>query len=415
MRDSGVAAAAPGPALARGPLDHRRQGARRDPPRLEPRLQGRLLPPRGHRLRRRRRPLPPRHGFNTVRLGVIYKALEPKPPAPTAKPRYATDTCAAIERTQRLLARHGIYTLLDFHQDLYNERFQGEGWPDWQVLDDGLPSEPQVRVPGQLPRQRRAQRAFDNFWANARGRRRRPPGPLRRRPGATSPSASEDAADCSATTSSTSPGPGTGYPSCVSPTGCPLFDTQTLEPFSERVIAAIREADRRTLVWYAPLVVFDFGADSSHGDTGRRAGRIRVQHVLPRRRLPAGEPGRRASCGQTYELTLDNADEQSERDRRRAADDRVRRDERHRRGRRGQRARRRAHGRLAAVALLRVRRPDDRRHRRAVGRRRPARAAARRERQPRTSCVVERPARTRRPSPGPRSATASTTRPAPSS
>ena len=44
--------------------------------------------------------------------------------------------------------RSGIFSLLDFHQDLYNERFQGEGWPDWQVLDDGVPSEPQAGFPG---------------------------------------------------------------------------------------------------------------------------------------------------------------------------------------------------------------------------------------------------------------------------
>ena len=36
---------------------------------------------------------------------------------------------------------HGIFNQLDFHQDLYNERFRG-GWPDWAVLDDGLPAAP---------------------------------------------------------------------------------------------------------------------------------------------------------------------------------------------------------------------------------------------------------------------------------
>jgi len=35
-----------------------------------------------------------------------------------------------------MLARHGIAVLLDFHQDMYNEKYAGEGFPDWAVIDD---------------------------------------------------------------------------------------------------------------------------------------------------------------------------------------------------------------------------------------------------------------------------------------
>src|SRR4051794_9788983 len=69
----------------------------------------------------------------------------------------------------RSLEKHGITPLLDFHQDLYNERFQGEGWPDWAVLDDGLPAQPQLGFPGNYLVQPALNRAFDNFWANAQG------------------------------------------------------------------------------------------------------------------------------------------------------------------------------------------------------------------------------------------------------
>ena len=68
-----------------------------------------------------------RNGFNTIRLGLIYKGVEPEPGT------YDDAYLAKIAKTQRLLARHGIYSLLDSHQDLYNEKFQGEGWPDWAV------------------------------------------------------------------------------------------------------------------------------------------------------------------------------------------------------------------------------------------------------------------------------------------
>jgi len=61
-----------------------------------------------------------RNGFNTVRLGLIYKAVEPHPG------RYGGAYIDRIRSTERMLKAHGIFSLLDFHQDLYNERFQGE-------------------------------------------------------------------------------------------------------------------------------------------------------------------------------------------------------------------------------------------------------------------------------------------------
>ncbi len=251
-----------------------------------------------------------RNGFNTIRLGVIYKALEPSPPGANGKARYRHGYLRSIGRTQRLLARHGIYTLLDFHQDLYNERFQGEGWPDWQVVDDGVPSEPQQGFPNNYVVNLGLQRAFDNFWANT---------PvqgvgLQDRYAAAWRHVAERfrrARRMVGYNIINEPWPGTAYPTCANPAGCPAFDTQTLEPFSERVIAAIREADPRTLVWYAPNVLFDFGADSSHGDTeDDRAGFAFNMYCLAGGFLPANPAGD-LSCSQTYELTLDNADAQA--------------------------------------------------------------------------------------------------------
>ena len=85
-----------------------------------------------------------RQGFNTIRLGVIYTAVEPRPGV------YDDRYLAGIARTVRIFRRHGIYSLLDFHQDQYNERFEGQGFPDWAVLDDGLEAEPKLRLPAQL-------------------------------------------------------------------------------------------------------------------------------------------------------------------------------------------------------------------------------------------------------------------------
>ena len=107
-----------------------------------------------------------KHGFNTIRLGLILKGIEPQPPGPDGEPLYRRGYLRSIARSERVLARARIFTMLDFHQDLYNERFQGEGWPDWQTIDDGVPSEPQQGFPANYIVNAGLQRAFDNFWAN---------------------------------------------------------------------------------------------------------------------------------------------------------------------------------------------------------------------------------------------------------
>jgi endoglycosylceramidase len=201
-------------------------------------------------------------GFNTVRLGLIYKAIEPQPG------RYDDAYIARIRATVDTLARHGIYSLLDFHQDLYNERFQGEGWPDWAVNDDGLPNQPQLGFPYNYLLMPALQRAFDHFWAND-------PAPgdsvgLQDRYAA----AWRHVADRFRGDSGVvgfdllnEPWPGTIWQPCANPIGCPLFDA-TMDGFIKRTITAIRQADPTTLAFYEPNVIFNDGAATNLADTG---------------------------------------------------------------------------------------------------------------------------------------------------
>src|SRR3954462_2059191 len=69
-----------------------------------------------------------REGFNSVRLGVIYKAVEPQPGV------YDDAYVDQLAQTAGVLERHGVAPLVDFHQDMYNEKYQGEGWPGWAVF-----------------------------------------------------------------------------------------------------------------------------------------------------------------------------------------------------------------------------------------------------------------------------------------
>ncbi|MDQ3730082.1 MAG: endoglycoceramidase, partial [Actinomycetota bacterium] len=54
-----------------------------------------------------------RHGFNTIRLGLIQKGVEPNLPRSDGKADYRDGYLRSIARTESKLARHGIFTLLD--------------------------------------------------------------------------------------------------------------------------------------------------------------------------------------------------------------------------------------------------------------------------------------------------------------
>lgn len=207
-----------------------------------------------------------RLGFNAVRVGVIWKAVEPTPG------HYDDAYLSHIAATVRTLKRHGIVSLLDFHQDMYNETFQGEGFPDWSVQDDGLPHQPKRGFPDNYYVMSALQHAYDHFWENSAG-----PGEVglqdryaaawrhvaRRFRGTRGVLGYELMNE---------PFPGTQWQSCAALTGCPVFDA-TLTAFNKRIDAAIRQVDRHTLVWYEPNVAFDFGPDTDVGALGdRRAG-----------------------------------------------------------------------------------------------------------------------------------------------
>ena len=206
-----------------------------------------------------------RQGFTTVRLGLIWKAVEPRPG------KYDDDYLARVRRTVRILAKAGIWTQIDFHQDLYHERFQGEGAPDWAVLDNGLPSQPQLGFPNNYFANIGLNAAFDNFWANA-------PGPggvgLQDRFAAAWAHVAKSFREVPRILGIdilNEPWPGTGWQACINPLGCPTFDP-LLEAFAERVIDAVREVDRRTPIFYEPHVLFNNGVQTLVRPRGKRLG-----------------------------------------------------------------------------------------------------------------------------------------------
>jgi endoglycosylceramidase len=194
-------------------------------------------------------------GFNVMRLGVIYAALEPSPG------RIDRSYLERIAETVGVNAAHGIYSLLDLHQDSWSEQFGGEGFPGWATQTFALP-DPALGFANGHPGRRRLDHAWDNFWANRPAADRvglqdhfaRALGRLAVRFVAERSVLGYDILN--------EPSPGS-YPSCGAPAGCPRFDGRWLTPFTRRVLAAVRRADPSHLVWYEPLVAFSLGAGTA--------------------------------------------------------------------------------------------------------------------------------------------------------
>jgi endoglycosylceramidase len=184
------------------------------------------------------------NGFNAVRLGVLFAGVMPKP---GVIDHHYLDQ---IDRIVKLLAAQKIWVLLDFHQDSFNEKFAGEGFPAWAVHDDGLPfvNLGSFFVNDQTPA---VQTAYSHLWddsehlwqyytqawvAVAQKWRNQP--------------------YLMGYDLFNEPNAGLQMLTCANPLGCPSFDA-TLERFYNHVRTAIRKVDPRNLVWFEPQFLFN--------------------------------------------------------------------------------------------------------------------------------------------------------------
>jgi endoglycosylceramidase len=194
-----------------------------------------------------------RHGFDAVRLGVLYEAVEPHPG------RYSSSYLAHIARTQRTLAQQRIFSLLDFHQDLFAEKFEGEGFPPWAILDDGAPTQPLTGFPGTYFSSPGENAAWDSLWSDAAG-----PGGigLQERYAAAWGQVARRfhrARYVMGYDPINEPWPGNQALPCISADGCAGFEHDGLGQLEAKVVAAIRRADRAHTVWYEPVVTANSG------------------------------------------------------------------------------------------------------------------------------------------------------------
>ena len=188
------------------------------------------------------------NGFNVVRLGIIWTAVEPEPGV------FDTEYLAGVDRTVKMLSEHGIYTVLDMHQDLYSTELHGEGAPPWATYTGGLPNPDVGALFGQFalnyylnPAQNHA---WDAFWANADA----PDGVGLQNHYAQSwqvvANYFRDSADVIGYNVINEPWPGFSWPLAIA--NGSFFGTQQLTPLYNQTIAAIRSVDPNTTVFISP-------------------------------------------------------------------------------------------------------------------------------------------------------------------
>ena len=186
------------------------------------------------------------NGFNAVRLGVIWAGVEPEPGV------FDTAYIDSIQQTVQTLANHGIYTILDFHQDEYSGAYGGEGAPAWAAQSGGLPNT-SLSFPINEFVDPAETHAWDAFWSNAQA-----PNAL---------GLEDDYSQMLETVASDFTGntdvlgyevmnePYPGSQAVPTLLGSPFFDTEELTPFYNQAASAIRAVDPSTTIFYEPNII----------------------------------------------------------------------------------------------------------------------------------------------------------------
>ncbi len=104
-----------------------------------------------------------RWGFDSVRYLIVWEAVEPRPG------EYDDAYLDQVAVRLRWCREVGLRVILDMHQDVYARKYGGDGAPDWACLDAGIPFQ---RIKGAWYMSYAAPaviKAFDAFWANKPG------------------------------------------------------------------------------------------------------------------------------------------------------------------------------------------------------------------------------------------------------
>ena len=217
------------------------------------------------------------HGFNLIRLGIFWGAIEPNAPAASNyQPQYDDNYLAEIKKTVQLLAANGIYTLLDFHQDAYSNAHNdaGLGEPKWTAgTEEGENVGFPINLFGGLELPNKTvysmiDHDYDHFWANNTA-----VGDRRGLQDAYAEMVHHTVSYFKGTSGllgyeiMNEPFPGSTWKECtykVSDTpfsfskGCKNFSRTQLAAFYQKIIPVINQTDPKAIVSFEPVVFVAF-------------------------------------------------------------------------------------------------------------------------------------------------------------
>ncbi len=123
-------------------------------------------------------------GFNIVRLCVTWKGFEPQPLPLGDKNQSELDDkgkqyLEEVYKVVEELNRYGIFVIIDFHQDVAHELYNGDGFPDWAIGVDKDHPQPDPSVlndpkwglayydlPKLVPHSKLVRNTLQSFWKN---------------------------------------------------------------------------------------------------------------------------------------------------------------------------------------------------------------------------------------------------------
>lgn len=203
-------------------------------------------------------------GFNVVRLGITWANLQPKARS------FSKPYLKSVKQTIRMLAKQGIYTIVDFHQDQFSELY-GDGAPGWATVKRGT-STPQCGFPlnlkaGVLDCRTDINNAYAAFWRNEKVRGKG----LQQWYGEMLKRVVTEFKPLGSAVIGyelmNEPYPGLGWQKCYEDPaaalpvrGCKEFERGPLARFYRKMIPIVQAADSQTVVFYEPVVLFDLGA-----------------------------------------------------------------------------------------------------------------------------------------------------------
>ena len=103
-------------------------------------------------------------GIDAMRVPFTWATFEP---TLTTPPTYDMVWLARYTALLQAAWQHGIYTVVDFHQDVFSEVFCGDGFPAWTIADAGPPAHDCPSWQLEYLTDPSVAAAFDAFWPPA--------------------------------------------------------------------------------------------------------------------------------------------------------------------------------------------------------------------------------------------------------